>query len=287
MPVLREWDPMPRKKGISRVMQPLAPFATRQGRNMPVTALAIDYAPTEVIPRHQHDVCQLLYGVRGVMVVSAIAGQWIVPATRAVWVPANVEHAIRMVGRVALRTLYIRQSAARNLPKKCSVVAVSVLMRELILEATRIALPYRRHSREGRLMQLLLDEIVQLKALPLSLPFPSDPRLRIIHESIARQPDDDTTTHQWAQKLGVDPKTIQRLFLRETGLTFGKWRQQARLLKALELLARGERVLDAALAVGYDSPSAFATMFQRQLGAPPSGYFRQRGLTVDQGVEAL
>jgi AraC-like DNA-binding protein len=192
-----------------------------------------------------------------------------------------------MVGRVALRTLYIRQSAARNLPKKCSVVAVSVLMRELILEATRIALPYRRHSREGRLMQLLLDEIVQLKALPLSLPFPSDPRLRIIHESIARQPDDDTTTHQWAQKLGVDPKTIQRLFLRETGLTFGKWRQQARLLKALELLARGERVLDAALAVGYDSPSAFATMFQRQLGAPPSGYFRQRGLTVDQGVEAL
>jgi AraC-like DNA-binding protein len=266
-----------------RASEPPLPFATRPGRDMPVTALAIDYGPKDEIHRHQHDVCQLIYGVHGVMVVSTMASQWIVPATRAVWIPANVEHGIRMVGRVGLRTLYIQPAAARSLPKQCAVVAVSVLMRELILEATAIALPYHRQSRDGRLMRLILDEIVQMKSLPLSLPFPNDPRLRIINESIARQPYDETTTHQWAQKLGVDPKTIQRLFLRETGLTFGKWRQQARLLKALELLAKGERILEIALAVGYGSPSAFSTMFQRQLGTPPSSYFQNKTDEHTQG----
>jgi AraC-like DNA-binding protein len=261
-----------------RTREPTLPFTTSAGRGMPVTALAVDYAPHDEIARHRHDVCQLIYGVRGIMVVRTGEGQWIVPATRAVWVPAKVDHSIRMIGRVGMRTLYIRPAAARALPKQCAVVAVSTLLRELILDATTIALPYSRQSRDGRLMRLLLDEIVQMQSLPLHLPFPKDPRLQIIHESIGRQPSDATTAHQWARQLGVDPKTIQRLFVRETGLTFGKWRQQARLLKALELLAKGESIMETALAVGYESPSAFSTMFLRQLGSPPSVYFKDKTL---------
>lgn len=208
------------------------------------------------------------------MVITTRDGQWIVPATRAVWVPAGIDHSIRMVGRVAMRTLYVRPGAACALPEHCAVVAVSALLRELILAAIEIVLPYASQSRAGRLMRLALDEIVQMETLPLNLPFPKDPRLRLISESITRQPDDPTTAQQWALKLAIDPKTIRRVFLRETGLTFGKWRQQARLLKALEMLAKGERILEVALSVGYDSPSAFATMFQRQLGRPPSAYFQ-------------
>jgi AraC-like DNA-binding protein len=263
-----------------RISEPELPFTSRPGSDMPVTALAIDYASNDEVARHHHYVCQLIYGVHGVMVVRTSDGQWVVPATRAVWMPAGVEHSIRMVGRVGLRTLYIQPAAARNLPKQCAVVAVTALMRELILEALAIALPYPGKSRAGRLMGLILDEIVQMKSLPLSLPFPKDPRLQIISGSITRQPDDATTADKWALKLGIDPKTVQRLYLRETGLTFGKWRQQARLLKALELLAKGEGILEVALAVGYGSPSAFSTMFQRQLGTPPSVYFHFRPRTA-------
>ncbi|MNT43607.1 Regulatory protein SoxS [compost metagenome] len=72
----------------------------------------------------------------------------------------------------------------------------------------------------------------------------------------------------------MDPKTIQRRFARETGMTFGQWRQQARLLAALERLAAGAKVVDVALDMGYGSPSAFATMFRRQFGVPPSAFFR-------------
>jgi AraC-like DNA-binding protein len=249
------------------------PFASAAGRNMPVTVLGIDYAAREEIRPHRHEVGQLIYAIRGVMVVVTPAGQWILPATRAVWLPARFEHSIRMVGQVAMRTLYIQPAAAPGLPAQCTVVAVAPLLRELILEATRITLPYRMRSRDGRLMRLLLDEILQMQALPLSLPSTRDRRLRIIEDAILRHPEEQTTASEWARRLGIDPKTLHRHFQRETGLTFGRWRQQARLLRALELLAQGERILDIALEVGYRSPTAFSTMFQRQFGCSPSAFF--------------
>ena len=86
-------------------------------------------------------------------------------------------------------------------------------------------------------------------------------------------PDDDSTLSDWAQHLGVNVKTIQRLFTSQTGMSFGRWRQQARLLRALELLAQGEKVIDIALALGYESPSAFTTMFRKQFGQTPSQFF--------------
>ena len=123
-------------------------------------------------------------------------------------------------------------------------------------------------------MRLLIDEIAILPILPLHLPQPVDPRIRRICQAISAAPDDTSTLIEWAQRLQVDPKTVQRLFSRDTGMTFGQWRQQARLLKALEQLAIGTKVVDVALNLGYESPSAFATMFKRQFGQTPSAFFR-------------
>jgi AraC-like DNA-binding protein len=94
---------------------------------------------------------------------------------------------------------------------------------------------------------------------------------------IMNTPDDPSTAAQWASAFRLDPRTIHRLFVRDTGLTFGQWRRQARLLAALEMLARGERIVDIALAVGYSSPTAFSTMFNRQFGVPPTSYFEAVG----------
>jgi AraC-like DNA-binding protein len=110
--------------------------------------------------------------------------------------------------------------------------------------------------------------------LPLHLPLPAEPRLRRVCDALLRRPADGATLQHWAERLQVDAKTVQRLFARETGMTFGQWRQQARLLRALELLATGEKVVDVALALGYDNPGAFATMFKRQFGQTPSAFFR-------------
>jgi len=104
---------------------------------------------------------------------------------------------------------------------------------------------------------------------------PSDRRLLRICERLQQRPDDASTMADWARRLAVDVKTIQRLFLKDTGLTFGQWRQQARLLRALELLAAGEKVIDVALALGYESPGAFSTMFKRQFDQAPSQFFAE------------
>lgn len=240
---------------------------------LPVTALAEDYADGSVTHRHQHPNGQLIHAVSGVMIVSADRGQWIVPPTRGLWIPPATLHSTRMVGAVRMRTAFIRPDAAPALPASCVVLKISPLLRELILAAIDIELPYTPDSRAGHITQLMLDELQQLPTLPLYLPLPIERRLRTICDAINAAPHDNTTLTAWARKLGVDPKTIQRSFQRETGMTFGQWRTQARLLIALERLAAGEKVLDIAIDLGYESPTAFATMFRKQFGVAPSRFF--------------
>jgi AraC-like DNA-binding protein len=185
-----------------------------------------------------------------------------------------VSHAIRCIGAVRMRSVYVRPDAASQLPARPQAVGVPALLRELIRAAMDVEGAYTPDSRDGRLMRLLLDELHALPVLPLHLPQPADARVSRICARLAAQPDDASTLADWATMLCLDAKTIQRLFARETGMTFGQWRQQARLLHGLERLALGDKVLDVALALGYDSPSAFATMFKRQFGATPSAFFR-------------
>lgn len=242
---------------------------------MPVTGMATDYPAGHVTPPHSHPHAQLIYAVQGVTVVSTRDGQWVLPPTRGMWVPPGVLHETRMVTPVQMRTVYIRSDAVEGLPQACSVIGISALLRELLLAAVDIPTPYGQDSRDGRLMRLLLDEIRAVQMLGLHLQHPQDERLKIISNAILQQPDATRTLQDWAQQTGLDAKTIQRRFARETGMSFGQWRQQARLLMALEQLAAGHKVVDVALDLGYSSASAFATMFKKQLGISPSSFFEK------------
>ena len=262
---------MPRRRDIFLDPQVLAEI---DGDPLPVVTRATDYPAGHVVDPHVHARGQLVYAEHGVMMVAAEGGRWIVPPTRAIWMPAGVSHAIRCIGALRKRSVYVRPDAAPQLPSRAQAVGVSALLRELVRAAMDVEGAYTADSRDGRLMRLLLDELHALPVLPLYLPQPADARLARICARLAQQPDDVSTLADWGAELGVDAKTIQRLFARETGMTFGQWRQQARLLHALERLALGDKVVDVALALGYDSPSAFATMFKRQFGETPSAYFR-------------
>jgi AraC-like DNA-binding protein len=243
------------------------------GTPLPVTALARDYPTGHRVAEHRHPNAQLIHAVRGVMLVDTSFGQWIVPPTRGLWIPGGIGHSIRMVGQVLMRTAYINPAVAPALPQTCAVLKISPLLRELIIAMIEAEIPYDADSRTGRVARLMLDEIQQMGTLPLHLPMPNDKRLLAICKAITAAPADTLTASDWARRLHVDPKTIHRLFLRETGMTFGQWRTQAKLLLALERLAAGDKVLNVALTLGYESPSAFATMFKRQFGVSPSRFF--------------
>ncbi|GGY22396.1 AraC family transcriptional regulator [Paludibacterium paludis] len=238
-----------------------------------VVAKARDYSPGTLTPRHAHPTAQLIYAVEGVMVVVTARGQWIVPSTRGIWLPIDTWHEVRMITHVRMRTVYVRHDALDGLPDECRVLAITPLLRELILAAMTVAIPYGDDSRDGRVMRLLLDEIRSLPSLALALPKPDTPALRELCDALQAHPDAGDSVESWARRFAMDPRTLQRRFHKETGLSLGRWRRQARLIGALERLAAGASVLQVSLDMGYASPSAFATMFKRELGVPPSEFF--------------
>lgn len=265
----KDMDPPRRPQALHEALQEI------EQATSPIIGRATDYPAAWHVAPHAHSKHQLIHAVRGVMVVQAEAGRWVVPPTRAIWMRAGMVHEIRCVGEVHMRSLLVAPDAAPKLLDATQAVGISPLLRELIRAAMDVRQPYVPGTRDGRVMRLILDELRALPVLPLHLQMPADPRLLYICEWLQQRLDDASTMADWARRLAVDVKTIQRLFVKETGMTFGQWRQQARLLRALELLATGEKVIDVALALGYDSPSAFATMFRKQFGQTPSQFFAE------------
>jgi AraC-like DNA-binding protein/mannose-6-phosphate isomerase-like protein (cupin superfamily) len=223
---------------------------------------------------HAHPRGQLLYAIEGVMIVRSAAGTWVVPPNRAVWLTAGLEHEVKMSGEVKIRTVFIDATIIRSLPERNCVIDVSPLLRELVVAAVQVPLDYAEDSRDARLMRLLADEIRESNVLPLHLPVPADARIRSICEALIEDPANASTADQWARHLDVTAKTVHRLFVKETGMTFSQWREQARLLFALRRLATGERIIDVALDCGYASQSAFTAMFRRHFGKTPTEFYR-------------
>jgi len=241
----------------------------------PVGAMAKDFAAGYVIPEDSHTRGQLVYAVAGVMTVSTAHGIWVVPPERAVWVPPGTAHSTRMSGDVAMRTLYVRKRECAPLPARCCVINVTALLRELILRAVELPLYYDEAGPGGRVMALILDEMEAAHALPLHLPHPRDARVLKVCEALAADPADTRSLAEFGSAFGASERNLARLFLRETGMSFAAWRQQARLVAALEQLARRVPIARIAESLGYESASAFTAMFKKTLGVAPKDYFAQ------------
>src|SRR5262245_33158781 len=173
----------------------------------PVAAMAKDFPDGYHNPRHSHERAQLVFAAHGAMLVSTGAGSWAVPPQRAVWMPAGVAHEIRMVGAVAMRTLYIRPDAAARLPAGVRVLAVSPLLRELILRACTLPMAYDEDGPAGRIMTMILDEIAALPTVALDLPLPRDARLGRICRALSAEPGDARTLTDWGRDAGASPRT--------------------------------------------------------------------------------
>lgn len=243
----------------------------------PVVGYAADFPSGFVLEGHRHPAAQLVYAVSGVMTVSTDGGWWVAPPQRAVWVPPAVRHAVRMSGPVQVRTVYFDPAFVPGAPAAPHVVQVTPLLRELVLRVVRFVQPYPLDGPEARLAAVLADEIRVAAVAPLHLPVPADPRLRAITTALAADPADRRTLAQWSRTAGASARTLARLFRSETGMAFARWRRQACLLRALELLAAGQPVTSVALDLGYDSVSAFITMFRSSLGTTPARYFPDAG----------
>jgi AraC-like DNA-binding protein len=221
--------------------------------------------------RHSHEWHQLTFAVRGHLELITSDARRIVPADRAVWVPAGVEHTEVMRAPVSMRSIYIARAATRVAPPGLRTIAVTPLLRELVLHITRLGALDRRNAEQARLVEVLFDQLAAASDVPLELRSPKDPRARKLAELVTREPGDDAPIAQLARKAGASLRTLERCFLAETGVAVGEWRRRMRLFHALRLLEAGGSVTEVALEVGYATTSAFSAAFTREFGRSPTG----------------
>jgi len=247
----------------------------RSGRLLgEVASLSADLRHGYFIREHSHPEDQLLFAAKGVMTVRTVGDIWVVPPMRAVWIPAKIVHSVAVSGELSMRTLYFLRGLCPTLPAKCAVINVSPLLRELVFHACAFGRLRSQVAGEARLTDLIFDQLVASEQIPLQLSQPSDSRALRIAAALTDDPADPRSLEKLCRDCGASKRTILRLFLDQTNMTFERWRQQHRLLHALRLLASGEKVTAAALESGYSSTSAFISMFRKQLGTTPARYLK-------------
>jgi AraC-like DNA-binding protein/catechol 2,3-dioxygenase-like lactoylglutathione lyase family enzyme len=235
-----------------------------------VRALAATYADGYHIPAHTHGWGQLIYAVSGVMRVRAADTLWLVPPAQAIWAPAGVAHEIWARGDFAMRTLYFAPEFAERLPADCRALDVAPLLRELVLRIVQGQRLDDAAPAERRLAEVAVDLVADASVLPVSLPMPKDARAVRLAERLKDEPACEAELDALARDAGASARTVQRLFLDETGLRFSEWRQRLRLIHAASLLAEGASVTDAGLEAGYASTSAFIAAFRKRFGRTPA-----------------
>lgn len=261
---------------MPRARQPSAPAVKLTAEQEPflaVRSLATNYVSGYRIEPHHHPWHQFLFASSGAMTVSASHASWMIPTGRAVFIPARSVHAIRMWGLVEMRTLYLSPPLTSFEERECRVVEVAPLLRELILRTVERAGLDSRVERDRRLIGLLEDEvkaaIAAARDAPLRLPMPADERALALAHHVLAQPLNREAVDRLAQEFGLARRTLERRFRDETGMSFGMWRQKARLLDSIRFLAEGKSVTETALDCGYSSVSAFIAAFKGTFGYTP------------------
>jgi AraC-like DNA-binding protein/quercetin dioxygenase-like cupin family protein len=273
---------------------PVDPRRFQPTPERPVRAKARFLAPDTEIQPHSHAWAQVAISASGVARITAGPATYLVPAWRAVWIPPQIEHVVTVVEAAELRTLYIHQDPRTVGPgvpraqqaawRQCRVLEVSALLRELVLQMDTsmdgAVDPTRSPSvadlaRERRLGELALDELRRAAPVRLGIELPQDKRLRALCEAVLAEPQRHDTLDGWAADVGASTRTVARLFRQQLGTSFGPWRQQVLLARALTLAAQGRPMGLIAADLGYASASAFTAMVRRSVGEPPGRFFGQ------------
>lgn len=232
-----------------------------------------DIKGPRTVPKHKHRRGQLIYTESGCVTVEVADARFIAPPQRAVWLPPGTSHTAFYPRDVAFRGLFFEPQVCRSLPSSASVLQIDPLSRELIRAAVTVPWEYPKDGPEARLIRVLLDRITVLPSTQLWLSKGQDKAVIRVMEALVENPADGRSIREWAAHAHLSERTLARRFISDTGSSLTAWRNQLRLITAIERLALGQSVTSVALDLGYASPSSFATMFKRSMGMAPKDCF--------------
>ena len=253
---------------ITEVVKPLFPEIATE--DVCVHRLAL--GEHKAVEPHAHAQGQLFSLESGLSIVETATGSWLFPARQCGWIPPGHLHSVRSKGRISGWSLYLAPSLCEALPGQPMIVSLSPLLEQMVM---RVATWREAAPQEGirkSFLEVFVNEIAMAPEQPLHLPMPQESRLRRLVDELSQHPDADRPLDVWARQLGMSERSLQREFQRETGITIGQWRQQFRILIALERLSEGMSVTETCFAVGYNNVSAFIKTFKRIVGMTPLEY---------------
>jgi AraC-like DNA-binding protein/quercetin dioxygenase-like cupin family protein len=276
--------------GPEEIVPVTAPFRPRADR--PLRAKQSWISAQGRVQPHHHEWAQLAYSPTGVVRLTMDHGTYLVPPSRALWIPPGVAHAVTVVADTELRTFYLHQPPGRcgpevtpadELPwRLCRVLDVSELLRALLMQLDVLpddGLPPSAEvlARERLLSALVLDELRRARPVPLGVALPQDKRLRSLCLAVLADPGRHASLAEWAARanVGASARTLARLFSQELQTSFARWRQQVLLAQAVAWAAEHRPLGQIAGELGYASPSAFSAMVRRALGQTPREVFRR------------
>lgn len=214
---------------------------------------------------------QLTFATRGHLEVITDTARLYVPADRAVWMPAGMRHTTVMRAPITMRSIFVAASYAPALTRP-RTVAVEPLLRELILHVTRIGALDRTSPEQTRLAAVMVDLLANASDVASELPSPRDPRARRFAQLVID--NDRRSPKLLARAAGASLRTLERLFIAETGISLGAWRREVALFHAQRLLALGRTATEVALEIGYATPSAFTYAYRKKFGVTPKRSLR-------------
>ena len=218
---------------------------------------------------HVHEEHQLAWAASGVLTVLTEGATWVLPPTRALWIPATLPHETGATASATMRSVYVPVGLSPVNWTTPTPVAASPLLAELIGYLSGSLTQTQRAHGEA----LLADLLQPVPVTTLDVPFPAGPLAAKIAEGLRANPADQRTLADWGRAVGASERTLARAFTAQTRMTFGRWRTLLRLQAALPMLAAGEPVGRVARQVGYETPSAFVAAFRRETGLTPAAYF--------------
>ncbi|BAU94899.1 AraC family transcriptional regulator [Corynebacterium suranareeae] len=214
----------------------------------------------------------LFWQYRGTSTISLNDDPKVLRADEALWVPAGFRHSLYVNSNSLLLRIFFPKSHVNINAELTSshILHVNAELSDLLMSMVQSDSSLI-HDR-GALDQYVVDRIVEHMNSPM---WPQSAASRQIAEFLNENPGDLRTLEQLARFVHTSPRTIEREFCNETGLTFQEWRMHCRISEAKRLIKLGLPVDSVAFRVGYSTASSFGRAFKRQTGVTPSSYAEQ------------
>jgi len=224
------------------------------------------------IPVHQHERAQLIHSCDGPIVVELGPTSYLVTPQSALWIPAGIPHAVHAEASVQYVSLFIDNNIANEISTTVQSIRMQPLLQQLTLTAAEFKQSIELGAPEQRIVDVIIDQLRTLEVCKLVLPLPFDKRLESVIAKMINSPSRALTLQVVADQSNMSARTLERVFKKETGMSFKMWQQHLLVIRAIDRLRDGLPVKSVAIEMGYQSTSSFISMFKRIMDITPASF---------------